>query len=472
MRLNKFLFCILFIYCVKISNATTPITVAISEFKTQGGGEDKVWVGSSCSLEVIDIISNDHTVRVVERQYLDKIINEIKVQNSGVFDESSAVETGKLLGAQYFVFGTATLFNDNIKIRCRIVSVATGAVIGSSDVTGNVNSLFQLENDLAQKLTATFKVGNTLMQSSAKAIPDLSNISLATYSKLDKLKLQCKGFPLFGLDPARARKSAEYQSISNNCDELISTYPKLYLAYFYKAQASIQQENFTEAEAAIKIAKTLNSNDVDVMLCNANLYLAQQDDNKALQLLSFLSNKFPEDARVWFGIAKVQASALNNHASIEACINALRFLPKIPQAEKLLQTVLGSMNGVSASQYSSADIYTFAQFYKSYFDYGAANKETYNLAKQVNQLWPDLYLPYYVQGVYQNKLGKTDVALIYLNDGLKYNNTFPYLHRELGKILIENNNCKQGRLHLTIYMKTENSIDDYNEIKSYTDRCN
>lgn len=472
MNKQQFGFTLLFflLFSLKI-HAAGPITVAIAEFKTQGGSDDKVWLGSSCSEEVIDIIANDHTVRVVERQYLNKIIDEVKLQNSGVFDESSAVETGKLLGAQYFVFGTVTLLNENIKIRCRIVSVTTGAVIGSADVLGNANNLFQLESELAQKLTATFKVGSSLMQSSAKATSDLSNISLGTYSKIDKLKSQCEGFPLFGMDPARTRKAAEYQVIINTCDEVISLYPKLYLAYFYKTQVLIQQENFPEAEAAIKIAKSLNANDVNVLLCLANLYLAQQDDTKALELLSFLSNKFPEDARIWYGIAKVQASALNNHASIEACINALRFTPKIPQAEKLLQTVLGGMQDLSATQFFTPDAYTFAKFYKNYFDFGPANKTTNELAKQVTLLWPDLYLPYYVQGVFQAKSGKDELALAFFTDGLKYNNSYPYLHREMGKLLIENKNCKQGKLHLIIYMKTENSIDDYNEIQKYLNKC-
>ncbi|MFZ4798242.1 MAG: CsgG/HfaB family protein [Bacteroidia bacterium] len=472
MKIKLLYFALIYTLLTSSLLAFKPITVAIAEFKTQGASEDKSWLGSSCSDEVIDIISNDHSVRVVERQYLNKIIDEIKLQNSGVFDENSAVETGKLLGAQYFVFGTATLLNENLKIRCRIVSVATSAVIGSADVTGNVNNLFQLENELAQKLTALFNIGNTLMQSTSKVSTDLNNISLNTYNKLDKLKAQCKNFPLFGLDAARNRKSAEYQSISNACDELIVSYPRLYLVYLYKAQVCLQQENFTEAEAAIKIAKSLNSTDADIMLCNVNLYLVQQNENKALDLLTFLSNKFPLDARVWFGIAKVQASALNNHAAIEACINALRYTPKMPQAEKLLQTILGGMEGLSATQFSSNDAYTFALFYKNYFDFGAANKTTNDLAKQVSQLWSDLYLPYYVQGVYQAKMGKNELALIYLNDGLKYNFTYPYLHRELGKILIQHNNCKQGKLHINIYMKTENSIDDFEEMQKYIKKCN
>jgi hypothetical protein len=116
-------------------------------------------------------------------------------------------------------------------------------------------------------------------------------------------------------------------------------------------------------------------------------------------------------------------------------------------------------------------VFVFAQFYKNYFDFGI-NKTTADLAKQVNVFWPDLYLPYYVMGAHQARVGKSELAIIYLKDALKFNNTYPYTHRELGKIYTENKNCKDGKLHLTIYLKTENSVDDYNDIQKYLNKCN
>ena len=75
-----------------------PITVAISNFKTLGGGSEKDFLGASCTEAIFEILTNDHTVRVVEREYLNKIIEEVKLQNSGLVDEKTAIETGRLLG--------------------------------------------------------------------------------------------------------------------------------------------------------------------------------------------------------------------------------------------------------------------------------------------------------------------------------------------------------------------------------------
>lgn len=454
-----------------IVKASEPITVAIANFKTLGGSNETAFLGSSCTESIFEILTNDRVVRVVEREYLNKIIEEVKLQNSGMVDEKTAIETGRLLGVQYFVFGSITSLNETIKITTRTVSVTTGQVVSSNSVSGSMNNLFNLQSDLARKITASFNIGNTLLQASSNQNADLSDIPISTYNKIDKIKAQTKSFPVFGLEPSRSRKKAEYQNGINDCDDLIEKTPKLYLAYFYKAHFLMQLERFEEAEAAIKIAKKLNNHDLDVMLLQANYFLTNNEDNKALDLLNYLSNKYPEDARVWFGLAKTHASALNNYAAIEACINALSFTPKIPQVEKLLQTILGSLQGMSTAQFSNNEFYLFAQFYKSYFEYGV-NKSANELAKQVNKLWPNMYLSYYVMGSYQFKQQNYEQAEILLRDGLKYENTNSLLHRELGKTLINKRNCKDGKLHLAIYMKTENSIDDYNEVKQYLNKCN
>lgn len=122
-------------------HASTPITVAISNFKTLGGGTEKDFLGASCTEAIFEILTNDHTVRVVEREYLNKIIEEVKLQNSGLVDEKTAIETGRLLGVQYFVFGSITALNETVKISTRTVSVTTGQVISSNSVNGSLNNL-------------------------------------------------------------------------------------------------------------------------------------------------------------------------------------------------------------------------------------------------------------------------------------------------------------------------------------------
>ena len=64
--LIKFIFLILVFKAHQLHGAT-PITVAISNFKTLGGGTEKDFLGASCTEAIFEILTNDHSVRVVER---------------------------------------------------------------------------------------------------------------------------------------------------------------------------------------------------------------------------------------------------------------------------------------------------------------------------------------------------------------------------------------------------------------------
>ena len=64
--------------------------------------------------------------RVVERSQLDKAMKELKFQSGNDFDESSAMEVGKLAGAEIVVIGIVTALKDQAVVNIRGISVKTG----------------------------------------------------------------------------------------------------------------------------------------------------------------------------------------------------------------------------------------------------------------------------------------------------------------------------------------------------------
>jgi curli biogenesis system outer membrane secretion channel CsgG len=57
--------------------------------------------------------SNDPFIQVVDRDNIQKILDEQKLGMSGVVDESTAVSAGKLLGAQAVVMGTVMAYGED-----------------------------------------------------------------------------------------------------------------------------------------------------------------------------------------------------------------------------------------------------------------------------------------------------------------------------------------------------------------------
>ena len=73
---------------------------------------------------------------VVERSQMQKILGEQGKSLSATYDESSAPELGKLLGAQLMVLGTYTLPPDakTVRVNARLVRVEKGSLVSSASV--------------------------------------------------------------------------------------------------------------------------------------------------------------------------------------------------------------------------------------------------------------------------------------------------------------------------------------------------
>jgi len=68
-------------------------------------------------------------VSVVERRLLDKVLSELNLQQSGLFDPAKAQAIGKQIGAYAVVMGTVAPKNSYTEAQLRLVRVETGEIL-------------------------------------------------------------------------------------------------------------------------------------------------------------------------------------------------------------------------------------------------------------------------------------------------------------------------------------------------------
>lgn len=71
-------------------------------------------------------------VRVVDRKNIEQIMEEYKFQASALTDENTAVEIGKLSGADIIVIGSINYVGKMYYLNIKLINVETGEIIGSS----------------------------------------------------------------------------------------------------------------------------------------------------------------------------------------------------------------------------------------------------------------------------------------------------------------------------------------------------
>jgi TolB-like protein len=114
-------------------SGTRKTSIAVIPFFDLGGNVNEL--GNLLSEELITRLYRTGKFTVVERQMLNKILTEQKLQASGLIDEDSARKLGRLLGVEALVSGSVSDLNDHIKINARVISTETGQIFGVASVS-------------------------------------------------------------------------------------------------------------------------------------------------------------------------------------------------------------------------------------------------------------------------------------------------------------------------------------------------
>jgi TolB-like protein len=98
-------------------------------------------------------------IRVVERDQVQKLVDEQRLAGGGQVDRETAVKVGKLLGAQHMIFGGFMADpKGNFRIDARAVNVETGAIEYTDRVQDKSDNVLALISQLAGRLNSGLKL--------------------------------------------------------------------------------------------------------------------------------------------------------------------------------------------------------------------------------------------------------------------------------------------------------------------------
>ena len=128
-------------------------TIAVLDFESIGSEEH---LGKAISEIMRTELVDTNRYRVVERAQINKALSEQKFQKSGLIDDKSAVELGKLLGADLIVIGSVVKIGTSYTINSRMIDMKTGEAKLGKNVTGSdLNLLTALSRNLLDNLFGT-----------------------------------------------------------------------------------------------------------------------------------------------------------------------------------------------------------------------------------------------------------------------------------------------------------------------------
>jgi len=105
------------------------------------------------SLGIPDAISDDlhnlEGINVIERQRLKFLFTEYSLAQLGLIDDSTLINVGNFVGADYLIYGDWTISDTLIIITAKITDVKTAKVYEEINIRGSINKVFSLIDSLA-----------------------------------------------------------------------------------------------------------------------------------------------------------------------------------------------------------------------------------------------------------------------------------------------------------------------------------
>ena len=157
------LFVLLFTACAAGSPSQRPegspaleqklLTVAVLEFEDHGIGQTVATqgLGRTLSDRISEQLSGRSDLRLIDRESLQKTLQELSLSNLDIADREGQLRLGKLLGAQYLIMGGYTALAGGLRIDGRIVEVEKGIAEGSS-LEGQAAERAILEKNFSRQL--------------------------------------------------------------------------------------------------------------------------------------------------------------------------------------------------------------------------------------------------------------------------------------------------------------------------------
>src|SRR5204863_6858765 len=136
--------------------ADTRPGIAVMPFDNGGsdgqGKEDFDALQKGIAGMLISELAQNPAARVVEREDIQKLIEEQNLGAAGRVDPQTAAKIGKLVGARYVVLGTFIDFYGDFRLDARLVNVETSEIVKTESERMQRDHMFDIIRNIAARL--------------------------------------------------------------------------------------------------------------------------------------------------------------------------------------------------------------------------------------------------------------------------------------------------------------------------------
>lgn len=284
-----------------------PPVVAVFPFKVLNKDDKLAHLGEGAADAIINKIVNDKSLRIVEESQLDKAVNAIARNQTGLFEEESYLAVGQMVDARFVVIGSVQVVSDQVAVNARLLEVETRQLLASSRSAKPMAAIFDGYEEVAAQILSkmTFHLSQRITAGE-------SADEIAVRMLIDDAKVYDPQFP-----PSRDIKGVE---VPKDLAKALALYNK---AVLRDPKNGVAQVALGDAESRMStLLATVDANRSKELLASSREHLKRATEVEK------------DNPYAWMHLGRVEGK-LNNHAqarlafekalSLDANLLAARF---------------------------------------------------------------------------------------------------------------------------------------------------
>lgn len=135
-----------------------PLSVSLLGFGNRGALAARAGENEYLALSLTQALQAQQRISVVERELIDKLLEELNLSASELANPETALKLGKIIGARFITTGTVTRLGKETQVSLRVIETETSLIKGAFvDTVAQESSLTPVASALADKLAETLR---------------------------------------------------------------------------------------------------------------------------------------------------------------------------------------------------------------------------------------------------------------------------------------------------------------------------
>jgi TolB-like protein len=153
-------------------NGSGPVNLAILAFENMDESDEFDYIGTLASSFIREDLTHGEEIVLVDRDRLNRVLEEQQRQLSGIMDGETTVQIGKLIGCDYLCSGNYVIMDEEVLLDITLTQVESGRVTSFS-TRGDTEDIFHLA---AEKLVSELTDRKVIFRTASSNRPIIKHV--------------------------------------------------------------------------------------------------------------------------------------------------------------------------------------------------------------------------------------------------------------------------------------------------------